>query len=247
MNSFLKWIGGKRNLREKIIAEFPQEFKKYVEVFGGAGWVLFAREKHSNFEVFNDANSDLINLYRCIKYHCNALEDELSDITHSREIFKDFKKQINMPGLTDIQKAARYYVLIYSSFGADVRSFATGVCNIPDKLREFKSVQERLKRVIIENADFSQILKTYDREETLFYLDPPYFKSEKYYDEEFSFEDHKRLYEILSKIKGKFVLSYNDNEFIADMYKDFNIKRIERFNNLSVCNSVYKEFIIKNF
>ena len=34
---------------------------------------------------------------------------------------------------------------------------------------------------------------------------------------------------------------------ISQMYKDFNIKRIERFNNLSVCNSVYKEFIIKNF
>ena len=96
-------------------------------------------------------------------------------------------------------KAARYYVLIYSSFGADVRSFATGVCNIPDKLREFKSVQERLKRVIIENADFSQILKTYDREETLFYLDPPYFKSEKYYDEEFSFEDHKGCMRYLVK------------------------------------------------
>ncbi len=40
MNSFIGWIGGKRALRQTIVDEFPKELtKKYVEVFGGAGWV----------------------------------------------------------------------------------------------------------------------------------------------------------------------------------------------------------------
>ena len=43
MNSFIPWIGGKKLLRKEIIKRFPKEdFTKYVEVFGGAGWVLFA-------------------------------------------------------------------------------------------------------------------------------------------------------------------------------------------------------------
>lgn len=43
MNSFIPWIGGKRLLRKKIISLFPdiQARNRYVEVFGGAAWVLF--------------------------------------------------------------------------------------------------------------------------------------------------------------------------------------------------------------
>ena len=247
MNSFIKWIGGKKILREKIISEFPEEFERYIEVFGGAGWVLFARDKHSKFEVFNDKNSDLINLYRCIKYHREELQRELTFIVHSRELFKDFKSQMQASGMTDIQRAARYFVIIRSSFGADLRSFATGVSNIRDQINGFINVQERLKKVIIENRDFADIIKTYDREKSLFYLDPPYYNAEQYYDTEFSNEDHIRLYQTLEGIKGKFVLSYNADPFIEDLYKDYNIIRVQRFNNLSSNNNSYKEVIIKNF
>lgn len=247
MNSFIKWIGGKKVLREKIITEFPNEFERYIEVFGGAGWVLFARDKHAKFEVFNDRNSDLINLYRCIKYHREELQKELMFILHSRELFWDFKNQMQRSGMTDIQRAARYFVIIRSSFGADLRSFATGVENISDRVNEFMDVQERLKKVIIENRDFEDIIKTYDRDTALFYLDPPYYKAEQYYDAKFVKEDHVRLYHSLENIKGKFVVSYNYNDFIIDLYKKYNIKTIQRFNNLSSNNGTYTEVIIKNF
>ena len=69
MNSFIQWIGGKKLLRNKIVGMFPEGFERYIEVFGGAGWVLFHKEQHAALEVFNDINSNLINLYRCIKYH----------------------------------------------------------------------------------------------------------------------------------------------------------------------------------
>lgn len=71
MNSFIAWIGGKKLLRKEIVKRFPEEgFTRYVEVFGGAGWVLFEKEQGKELEVFNDRDSNLINLYRCIKYHC---------------------------------------------------------------------------------------------------------------------------------------------------------------------------------
>ena len=47
MNSFIGWIGGKRLLRKEILARFPTEgIGRYIEVFGGAAWVLFAEKKY---------------------------------------------------------------------------------------------------------------------------------------------------------------------------------------------------------
>ena len=39
-DSFMSWVGGKKALREVLLARFPAEYKRYVEVFGGGGWVL---------------------------------------------------------------------------------------------------------------------------------------------------------------------------------------------------------------
>lgn len=56
MNSFITWVGGKRLLRKKIVSLFPAGFDRYIEVFGGAGWVLFFKEKHAALEVYNDVD-----------------------------------------------------------------------------------------------------------------------------------------------------------------------------------------------
>lgn len=65
MNSFIGWIGGKKLLREKIINEFPQErLERYVEVFGGAAWLLFHKDSHAAQEIYNDYNSELVNLFK---------------------------------------------------------------------------------------------------------------------------------------------------------------------------------------
>ena len=64
MNSFIPWIGGKKLLRKEVIKRFPNDdgFTKYVEVFGGAGWVLFDKDQSKKqLEVFNDIDSNLIN------------------------------------------------------------------------------------------------------------------------------------------------------------------------------------------
>ena len=46
----------------------PAKYDRYIEVFGGGGWVLFGKEPDKGvMEVFNDYNADLINLYRCVK------------------------------------------------------------------------------------------------------------------------------------------------------------------------------------
>lgn len=253
MNSFISWIGGKKLLRNKILSEFPEEgsFERYIEVFGGAGWVLFSSDKHAKTEVYNDVNGNLVNLFRCAKYHPEALQKELEFTLMSREQFFDAKEQMEIRGLTDIQQAARFYVLIKESFGADLHSF--GVCskNMKNAINYILAISERLKNVIIENQDFERILRTYDRKDSLFYLDPPYYETEKYYPDRFMPDDHLRLKESLSKVKGRFILSYNDCEYIRDLYNGYNIIQTERMNNFlhknGPGNPRYRELLIKNY
>jgi len=60
MDSFISWIGGKKLLRKRVVEEFPESntYDRYVEVFGGAGWVLFLKDKHAGMEVYNDVNGN---------------------------------------------------------------------------------------------------------------------------------------------------------------------------------------------
>ena len=249
MDSFIAWIGGKKLLRKQIIAEFPKEYERYIEVFGGAGWVMFGLDNIPNLEVFNDINKDLINLYRCIKYHPQELQKELQFATVSRELFNNYKSQLNVDGLTDIQRAARYFIVIKTSFGGNREHFWCSKKNLFSGVEYFSDIHIRLKKTVIENKDFEGIIKTYDRDNALFYCDPPYFGTEKYYKDDFR-DKHISLFNALSKIKGKFILSYNDCEYIRNLYREYNIISVDRSNNLKTKNGIagkYSELIIKNY
>ncbi|MEG2000541.1 MAG: DNA adenine methylase [Evtepia sp.] len=252
MESFIGWIGGKRLLRKEILARFPTDnIDRYIEVFGGAGWVLFAKEKQKNqLEVFNDTNGNLINLYRCIKFHCHELQRELEGMLTSRDQFFDCLEQIKVRGLTDIQRAARFFYTIKISFGSDLTSYATSAKTIDTATKYLSKVQERLRGVNIENRDFANIIKTYDRKEALFYLDPPYVGTERYYESAFETADHTRLRETLQAIKGRFILSYNDHPLIRELYADYRIECVTRRESLSSSgenNRTFHEVIIRNY
>lgn len=249
MNSMIGWIGGKKLLREEIVKRFPPKIKRYIEVFGGAAWVLFHKDRHAELEVYNDYNSDLVNLFRVVKYHYSEVQKELSYILNSREVFEDFKAQYTVRGHTDIQRAARFFILIKTSYGSGCRTYGCRKKDISgDYLRQ---IQERLANVVIENKSYDSVIEVYDRTNALFYLDPPYYGAEKYYSAEFGPEDHEHLKAILAGIKGKFLLSYNDCPYIKDLYEGFNIEAVNRNNNLvgryNHIDKRYSEFIIKNF
>ena len=250
MNSFISWIGGKKLLRKKVLEQFPdpESYNRYIEVFGGAGWVLFSRDKHAPMEVFNDVNGELINLYRIVKHHPDALQQELEWLLMSREQFFDELNR-NTRGLTDIQRAARFFCIIKESFGADCRSFGVRPRDMQSTIDYLKEVSGRLNKVVIENQDFERLIKTYDRPDALFYLDPPYYEAEKYYPNRFNPEDHERLRKCLGNIKGKFVLSYNDCQQIKDLYEGYTVIEVERADNLvnKIESRRYRELIIKNF
>ncbi|TXE86081.1 DNA adenine methylase, partial [Campylobacter volucris] len=104
----------------------------------------------------------------------------------------------------------------------------------------------------IENKSFEYILKEYDYNEALFYLDPPYVGTESYYKNTngFGIKEHKLLNKLLKNIKGKFMLSYNDCELVRELYKDFNFKELKvrySLNNNVLKRKESNEVLIMNF
>ncbi len=249
MNSFMKWVGGKYLLRNRILGEFPQAVGSYVEVFGGAAWVMFARQKNNGMEVYNDINHDLVNLFRCVKYHAGELQKELQWCLISREEFLKAKEELHSPYLTDIQRAARFFMLVRCSFGAKMETFNGKRVSLGNVVKDLGMFSERLRTTVIEQLDFEKLIPLYDTEETLFYADPPYYDAEGYYAAEFQQPDHLRLKASLEKAEGKFILTYNDCPYIRDLYGDYHIIPLERQNNMTSCSTkkCYKEIIIKNF
>lgn len=173
MNSLFPYMGGKHRVAARLANLLPEHIC-YVEVFAGAANVLFAKEP-SQCEVINDINSDLINLFRIIRWHPDELFNELAFMVHSRQEFMDYQKQ---PGLTDIQKAARYWYKLKTTFGGQgclgKNNFGFGTARKAmlrrTSIETINEAHERLDGVFIENDDFEKIIKRYDRKHTVFFV-----------------------------------------------------------------------------
>lgn len=252
MNSPLAYIGGKSKLSKQIIEMMPGH-KAYCEAFAGAGWVFF-KKKPSKYETINDLDSDLIAFYRVLQNHLEEFLRQFKWLLSSREWFEDWKRQQQAGGLTDVQRAARYYYLQRLCFGGRVRSrtFGTGPMHRPriNLLRieeELSEVHLRLSGVTIEHLPAIEFIKRYDRPGTLFYCDPPYHQM-PYYEHNMELEDYKTLAVALAGIQGNFILSINEHPEMRDTFAEFNIKSVALRYTVSAGKSIKgKELIITNF
>lgn len=90
----MAWVGGKKALREEVLARFPLYYERYIEVFGGGGWVLFHKPPGTDFEVYNDLNGNLAALYRAVRDHPRELQERLRYVLNSREDFMRLKHAV---------------------------------------------------------------------------------------------------------------------------------------------------------
>ncbi len=256
MNSFMSWVGGKKALRDAVLARFPPYYERYIEVFGGAGWVLFRKPPGMDFEVYNDFNGNLANLYRCVRDKPNKLKYKLRYVLDSREDF-DWIASLHKRGLfsrfRDVDRAAKFYQLIRYSYASGLDSFASQPHSIWSDFPMIDLAARRLQKVVVENKDFEKLIRQYDRPVSFFYCDPPYFATENYYkDVGFKTKDHIRLRDSLMDIKGKFLVSYNDCPEIRELWDkpNIHIEEISRINNLAQRydgGSQYAELLISNY
>lgn len=175
------WMGGKRRMAKHILPEFP-EHECYVEPFCGGAAIFFMKEP-SKVEVINDFDGEVVNLYRVVAHHLEELVRHFKWSLVSRKMFEWANMQIPQT-LTDIQRAARFFYLQQLCFGAKPtgRTFGTAATTPPklNLLRIEEKLSEahlRLARTTIEHLDWQACIRRYDREQTLFYLDPPYWQT----------------------------------------------------------------------
>lgn len=254
INSFMAWVGGKKALRDEILARFPRNYKRYIEVFGGAGWVLFHKPPGNDFEVFNDFNGNLVNLYRCVREQPEALRNELRYMLNSRLDFEYMKGMLHSQAvLPDVRRAAYYYALIRYSYAAGTSTFGSQPHAMWNNFPLIESAAGRLQKVVIENKDCVKLIWQYDRPESFFYCDPPYYNADQYYEAVSSDGfDHAGLADALLGIKGKFLLSYNDCPEIRALYDrpGIVVEGISRLSNIAQRyenGKQYPELLISNY
>ncbi len=248
------YLGGKRLLAKTIvpiIEKIPHNI--YCEPFVGMGGIFFRRTQKPKCEAINDINNELVNMFRMVERFPDYLVDMLKFKICSRA---EFKRMLATPPLllTELERAVRFIYIQKSAFGGKVRSQSFGVdlsrVRFSSKrvIPQIQALHERLSNVYIECLPYAEFIKRYDRVDTLFYLDPPYWNCEKDYGKGiFGKVDFDKLAKLLKGIKGQFILSINDVPEIRAIFKGFYIKEVNtRYTTGTQSGKQAAELLISN-
>jgi DNA adenine methylase len=245
----LSYIGGKSKIGKWIVPFYDKDMETYVETFGGMFWCFFNMDltQFPNLKkvVYNDFNPLNYNLFQCIKnpeqllesinsISCQQFGEETTPSIY-KEQFVEFQSEVFSSGFTinypDYNVAAKYaYVLtqVFSGSKPETSSFIdlkgkykSKYLTFRDKLSKPDWVEHFLRITEVENMDFADVITKYDSPTTYIYLDPPYWKTENYYNNhDFDREDHERLANVLHNVQGKFSLSYYDFELLHEWFPE---------------------------
>lgn len=217
----IRYHGGKFRLAPWVISHFP-DHRCYVEPFGGAASVLMRKER-SYAEVYNDLDSEVVNLFTVLRDA--ELNEKLQLACKLTPYSRDEFKLASKPATDPVEKARRMVVRACMGFGSasglggtsgfrsdSKRKYALSShlwAKYPENL---SAVCQRLQGVIIENKTAVELIKQHDSNDTLFYLDPPYVsdtrvKGNRYYNFEITNEQHQELLNSVKEVNGKVLIS----------------------------------------
>jgi DNA adenine methylase len=246
------YVGGKRRLAARLIAGIEAvPHRTFAEVFVGMGGIFFRRRLRPVSEVINDRNGEVANLFRIMQRHYPQFIDTLRWQLSGRKEF-DRLKASDPATLTDLERAGRFLYLQRLAYGGKVRGQHFGVdvgasagFNLSRLEPLLADIYDRLSGVTIECLDWTAFIDRYDRQETLFYLDPPYWGSEDYYGQElFDRTQFAIMADRLRQLKGHFILSINDVPDIRGIFAGFDLEPVDLFYGAGGGARPAKELII---
>ena len=233
-------MGGKRHLAVRLIQHFPKDYKIYVEPFVGAGNIFFRVPKKEGVKyIINDKDEAIYTIFKGLKEDAEYIDKNFNrDL--SREEFNKIKNK-------EKKDAIDYLELLKYSF------FSKGKSWIDLKKRkkvvktDFSKYADELKNATILNTDFKKVISKYNTPDTFFYLDPPY-ESKLQEDYPDYVQPEEVLKEVI-KIKGKFMLSYNDSPNIRKLFSHYHIHTVETIYSQTDILEQYKvnELVITNY
>jgi len=232
----IRYHGGKFRLSDWIISHFPNH-ETYVEPFGGGASVLLSKLP-SRMEVYNDLDSEVVNFFEVLRDQqlAEKLAEQIELTPYAREEFLNARAETN----DKVELARRLVVRAQMGFGSagatkgntgfrlDTARGGSDIVAIwqrqPDVIRQAAA---RLKKVLIENRDAIKVIRDHDREDTLFFIDPPYVHETrtiggKAYRHEMTNADHEQLIDVLKQCKGKVILCGYEHP----IYKELSWKKV---------------------
>lgn len=198
---FIKWAGGKSQLKDEIISRIPSDIDVYVEPFVGEGAVFFAlAEERNDIEYFiSDTNGALISSYMTVRDSCEPLIGKLKglenayrnyDMDGKKQMFLEIRENFNRiketSGLVQVDICADFIFLNKTGFNGLYRENSGGRFNVPfgysekplicDKgnIRECSRLLNE-RKVYIRNSSYDASATGLScKKRVFFYLDPPY-------------------------------------------------------------------------
>ena len=270
---FVKWAGGKRSIIDKLIPLVPEDFKTYYEPFVGGGAMLY--ELQPKKAVINDYNTELMNVYECIKDEnkfanmCSELNKH--ETNHSEDYYYEIrnldrdKKKFNK--LADYKRAARTIYLNKACFNGLYRVNSKNEFNVPSGKKNKVNTYDGPNLGIIHcllnfndikllSTDFEECVKTAKKGDFI-YFDPPYDSDtttfNSYTENGFGKEEQKRLAKVFKDLdkRGCYVMLSNYNTtLIKELYKGYNFNYVTAQRNIGASSKnrgKVEEVIITNY
>lgn len=230
------WYGGKFYYAKWIISHFC-DHRVFIEPFGGAGNIM-SNKLPSEVEIFNDLDGRLVNFFRVLRDRQQFQElVRLCQLTpYSKEEFRDVIS--SEEPIEPVKRAWWFFVRCRQSIGGlgmsnlteaswaislrTRRKMAEPVSKYLSAIDGLPEIAERFRSVAIEQVEAKKLIEKHDRNEILFYCDPPYLPETRHgaqartYGCEMSYGDHVELLEVLKNSKARIALS----GYACELYDD---------------------------
>lgn len=240
----LRYGGGKSLAVGLIVEHFPNDIKRVISPFIGGGSVEVASALELGLEIKAfDIFDILVNFWNVAIAQSSELHTELENLEPSKEVYEKIKNELkahykNIANLDSLTLARDYYFNFNLSYGPGFLGWMSKIYedkaryhNMLKKLRDF-GAHSGAQNLSVECTSFEAVFEKYKND--FFYCDPPYFLSgdSKMFRGIYPMRNfpihhngfkHEILAELLRAHKGRFVLSYNDCEWVREAYKGFKI------------------------
>ncbi len=237
--SLLRYGGGKSLAVGLILENFPNDVKRIISPFIGGGSVEIAAAKIGLEVKAFDIFDILVNFWQVCLKEPKKLYDELLKLEPNKEVYAQIKEELkgHYKGkyqLDNLTLARDYFFNFNLSYGP---GFLGWMSSIYENRQKYISLIEKIRDFSVPNlsvdcASFEISFEKYPND--FFYLDPPYYLggNSKMFKGIYPMRNfpihhngfkHELLAELLKNHKGRFILSYNDCDFVRNAYKDFKI------------------------
>ncbi len=235
IKSPLRYPGGKSRAVELISSIIP-EFDEYREPFlGGGSVLLFLKQKYNN-KIFwgNDLYLELYKFWQIAQSNIDKLIDKIYEWREKYKVGKELHRFLNdnIAMFDDIERATAFF--IYNRITFSGTSLSGGYSESAFNARFTESSITRLvgfskviKDAIITNYDYSELVNKEGNNVFLF-LDPPYYSASKsaLYGKNGNLHksfDHIRFANEMKECKHKWLITYDDSEYIRELFSFANI------------------------